>query len=247
MSIYYFQIVSPVDPEAREKNPEMCPPEDVDNASHADWMKFFFETYLVAEDGEKVLQVNTWNSESSGYDAVSMFGYEPDVEYVVAYCVEDMNGVVSNVRLEKVRTTAIKPGTNPQATISAALKDGEWTFTFSANDDTETLYYMTSSYGDENYEKLGLYALPVDVYNEFKTYNSFHDKWEMNMIDLGLTTKSLETYASENARTDGTVILALCQPVGADADAKAVLGDVQHILIVDGQVKHLSDYRTKPE
>ena len=247
VAIYYFQIVSPVDSAARVDNPEMCPPVDVDNASHADWMKFFFETYLVAEDGEKVLQVNTWDVEPSGQDALSMFGYEPDVEYVVAYCVEDMKGVVSNVRLEKVTTTAIKPGTNPQATISAELKDGEWTFTFSANEDTGTLYYMTSSFGDENYKKLGLYALPVDVHKEFPEYNDFYDIWEENMLNLGLTTNSLKTYASEKARTDDTVILALCQPVGADADGRPVYGEVQHVLIVDGQVKYLSDYRTKPE
>lgn len=248
VAIYYFQIVSPVDSAARKEKPEMCPPEDVDNADHADWMNFFFETYVVAEDGEKVLLVNTWDVEPSGYDALSMFGYEPDVEYVVAYCVEDMNGVVSNVRLEKVTTTAIKPGANPQAQISAALEDGEWTFTFTANEDTGTLYYMTSSFGDENYEKLGLYALPEDRYGDgFDTYASFYDIWEENMLNLGLTTKSLQTYASEKARTDDTVILALCQPVGEDADGRPVYGDVQHVLIVNGQVKHLSDYRTKPE
>ena len=67
------------------------------------------------------------------------------------------------------------------------------------------------------------------------------------MLNLGLTTKSLQTYATEKARTDDTVILALCQPVGADADGRPVYGEVQHVLIVDGQVKYLSDYRTKPE
>ena len=247
VAIYYFQVVSPVDAESREKNPEMCPPEDIYNATHADWMKFFFETPIVAEDGEKVLQVNTWHVEESGRDAMSMFGYEPDTEYVVAYCVEDMNGVVSNVRLEKVRTTPINAGANPSAAVSAELKDGEWRFTFTANEDTGTLYYMTSSFGDENYEKLGLYALPVDAYKEFPEYNDFHDIWEENMLNLGLTTKSLQTYATEKARTDDTVILALCQPVGADADGRPVYGEVQHVLIVDGQVKYLSDYRTKPE
>ena len=42
VAIYYFQIVSPVDQQAREENPEMCPPEDIYNASREDWMKFFF-------------------------------------------------------------------------------------------------------------------------------------------------------------------------------------------------------------
>lgn len=67
------------------------------------------------------------------------------------------------------------------------------------------------------------------------------------MLSLGLTTKSLQTYATEKVRTDNTVILALCQPVGKGTDGKDVYGELQHVLIVDGQVKHLSDYRTKPE
>ena len=247
VAIYYFQVVSPVDAEAREKNPEMCPPEDIYGASHADWMKFFFETPMTAEDGEKVLQVNTWHVEESGHDELSMFGYNPDVEYVVAYCVEDINGVISKVRFEKVRTTPVNAGPNPQAQISAALKDGEWTFTFTSNEDTGKLYYMTSSFGDDNFKALGLQALPDDVYNEYKTYASFHDKWEEILSQVGFNTSSLKTYATEKAKTDGTVILAMCRPIGANADGQEVRGELQHVLIVDGQVKHLSDYRSKPE
>ena len=247
VAIYYFQVVSPVDAEARENNPEMCPPEDIYGASHADWMKFFFETPMTAEDGEKVLQVNTWHVEESGHDELSMFGYNPDVEYIVAYCVEDMNGVVSKVRFEKVRTTPVNAGPNPQAQISAVLKDGEWTFTFTSNEDTGKLYYMTSSFGDDNFEALGLQALPDDVYNEYKTYASFHDKWEEILSQVGFTTSSLKTYATEKTKTDGSVILAMCRPIGANADGQEVRGELQHVLIVDGQVKNLSDYRTKPE
>ena len=245
VGLYYFQIVSPVDAEARETNPEMCPPEDIYGASHADWMKFFFETYIVAEDGEKVLQVNTWDPEESGHDALSMFGYEPGVEYVVAYCVEDINGVVSNVRFEKVTTMAVSAGDNPQASIDAKLTDGEWMFTFSANEDTGTLLYMTSTYGDANYDLLCLPYILKDTYDDYPTYNSIFDVWDEKIMDLGLTTKSLVTYSTEPAREDDKIILALCLPVGKDKDGKDVYGKLQHLLIVNGQVKHLEDYRTK--
>ena len=245
VGLYYFQIVSPVDAEARETNPEMCPPEDIYAASHADWMKFFFETYIVAEDGEKVLQVNTWDPEESGHDALSMFGYEPGVEYVVAYCVEDINGVVSNVRFEKVTTMSVSAGENPQASIDAKLSDGEWMFTFSANEDTGTLLYMTSTYGDANYDLLCLPYILKDTYDDYPTFNSIFDVWDEKIMDLGLTTKSLVTYSTEPARTDDKIILALCLPVGKDKNGKDVYGKLQHVLIVNGQVKHLEDYRTK--
>ena len=64
-------------------------------------------------------------------------------------------------------------------------------------------------------------------------------------MDLGLTTKSLVTYSTEPARTDDKIILALCLPVGKDKNGKDVYGKLQHVLIVNGQVKHLEDYRTK--
>lgn len=245
IALHYFQIVSPVDAEARETNPEMCPPEDIYGASHAEWMRFFFETYVEAADGEKVLQVNAWDAEPSGKDGLAMFGYEPGIEYVVAYCVEDMNGVISNVRFEKVTTMAVSAGANPQASISAKLTDGEWMFTFSANEDTGTLLYMTSTYGDANYDILALPYLVKDVYDDYPTYNSVFDVWDEKIMDLGLTTKSLTTYSTESARTDDKLILALCLPVGQDAEGKPVYGQLQHLIIANGQVKHLEDYRAK--
>ncbi len=245
IALIYFQIVSPVDEQAREDAPEMCPPENIQTASHAEWMKFFFETYMEAADGERVLQVNTWDAEPSGHDALSMFGYEPGVEYVVAYCVEDVDGVVSDVRFKSVRTQDISAGADPSAKISADLSDGEWVFTFSANEDTGTLLYMTSSYGDANYDLLGLPYILNDPYEDYPTYSSLFDVWDEKIMNLGLSTKSLTTYATETARNDKTVILALCLPVGADAEGKPVYGELQHLLIVDGQVKKLEDYRTK--
>ena len=245
VAIYYFQIVSPVDADARKDNPEMCPPEDVYGASHAEWMKFFFETYIVAEDGEKVLQVNTWDAEPSGHDALSMFGYEPGIEYIVAYCVEDINGVVSGVRFAKATTLAVAAGDNPQAAITADLKNGEWKFTFSANEDTATLYYMTSSYGDTNYANLALPCLKNDPFEDYLTYASIFDVWDAKIMNLGLTTNSLTTYATEAARSDDSVILALCLPVGANKDGSPAYGELQHLIIDNGQVKKLEDYRAK--
>lgn len=252
IALIYFQIVSPVDSAVRKANPEMCPPENIETATHQEWMKFFFETYIVAADGEKVLQVNTWDvdpdpqsSDTANRKGLSMFGYEPGVEFVVAYCVEDINGVVSNVRFERCRTQDVNAGPDPRANISANLTGGEWTFTFSANEDTGTLYYMTSSYGDSNYNNLCLPYILSDPYQDYPTYDSIFNEWDKKMLDLGLTTQSLTTYATEKARTDNTIILALCLPVGKNADGSPAYGELQHLMIVDGQVKKLEDYRAR--
>ena len=174
-----------------------------------------------------------------------MFGYEPGVEYVVAYCVEDINGVISNVRFQKVTTQQVTAGANPQASIDAKLTDGEWMFTFSANEDTGTLLYMTSTYGDANYDVLCLPYILKDVYDDYPTYDSIFDVWDEKIMSLGLTTKSLTTYSTQEAREDDKLILALCLPVGKGADGKDVYGQLQHLIIANGQVKHLEDYRAK--
>ena len=118
-------------------------------------------------------------------------------------------------------------------------------FTFSANEDTGTLLYMTSTYGDANYDILALPYIIKDVYGDYPTYDSIFDVWDEKIMDLGLTTKSLVTYSTEEARDDDKIILALCLPVGEDKDKRPVYGQLQHLLIVNGQVKHLEDYRTK--
>ncbi|MBE6251196.1 MAG: hypothetical protein E7111_06020 [Bacteroidales bacterium] len=253
IAMFFFQVVSPVAAEDREAYPDQCPPEDIHNASRAEWMKYFFETYREAADGEKVLDVNTWdtgisdNLDTHNSKVLTHFGYQPGTEYVVAYCIEDMNGVVGPVRLVTVSTTGINPGNNPQSTISATLTDGKWMFTFSANEDTAVLYYMTCSYGDPNYESLALPYLKNDPYDDYPDYESVSSVWRDKIMNLGLTTQSLTTYATEDMREDDSVILALCLAVGEDDEGKPAYGEVQHVLIVDGQVKHLEDYKTRSD
>ena len=251
IAMFYFQVVAPVAAEDREKYPDQCPPADLYNASRQEWMKYFFETYREADDGERMLDVNTWDTDISDEldtrttKRLTHFGYEPGTEYVVAYCIEDMNGVIGEVRFVTISTAAIAAGDNPQAEISAALKDGRWTFTFNANEDTGTMLYMTSSYGDDNYDILGLPFILNDPYDDYTTYDSIFNLWDDKIMDLGLSTKSLTTYSTEEARSDDTIILALCLPIGQDANGKAVYGQLQHLLIVNGQLKHLDDYRQK--
>ena len=253
IALVYFQYVSPVevDEAIKAENPYMYPPTDTYNASRQEWMNYFFESYREAPDGTRSLDVNVWSADpedeldSSTRKSLTHFGYEPGTKYVVAYCAEDMDGVISEVRFVDVTTLAAVPGPNPQANISADLVDGEWMFTFSANDDCGTMLYMTSSYGDANYQLLGLPFILDDPYGDYPTYASIHDIWDDKIMNLGLSTKSLTTYATEPVRSDNSVILALCLPVGADAEGRPAYGPLQHVLIVDGKVKHLDNYRNK--
>lgn len=253
IALVYFQYVSPVevDEEALKENPYMYPPTDTYNASREDWMTYFFEAYRQAPDGTRSLDVNVWSSvpeddlDTPQRKSLTHFGYEPGTKYIVAYCAEDMDGVISEVRFVEVTTVDATPGPDPRATISADVVDGEWLFTFTANDDCGTLYYTVTSYGDTNYDLLALPNILKDPYDDYPTYNSIFSLWDDKILDIGLTTKSLTTYLDAPLREDKTLILALCIAEGRGADGKSVYGPLQHVLIVDGKVKHLEDYRTK--
>ena len=253
IALVYFQYVSPVevDEQLKEENPFMFPPEDTYNATRKEWMDYFFEAYREAPDGTRSLDVNVWTTDpeddkdTQQRKSLTHFGYEPGTKYIVAYCAEDMNGVISDVRFAEVTTLSATPGPNPQAQIAADLVDGKWMFTFTSNDDTGTMLYMTSSYGDANYDLLGLPYILNDPYDDYPTYDSLFDLWDEKIMNLGLSTKSLTTYATEDARDDNSVILALCLPVGQNEQGKEEYGPLQHLLIVDGQVKKLDDYRKK--
>ena len=253
IALVYFQYVSPVevDENVMQETPFMYPPADTYNASHEEWMTYFFESYREAPDGTRSLNVNTWSTEPEDEldtpqrKSFTHFGYDTGTEYIVAYCAEDMNGVISDVRFATVSTLEAIPGPNPEAEISARLTDGEWIFTFTSNDDCAKMLYMTTSYGDANYELLALPNLFINPDMDYPTYNSIFRLWTSKITSLGLSTNSLVTYATQPKREDNTAILALCLPIGADEDGKTKAGPLQHLLIVDGQIKHLSDYRDK--
>ena len=93
---------------------------------------------------------NLWLAEKSGADGYSMYGYESGITYVIAYCAEDVNGVVGPVKFAMATTTEPTPGPDPVVTLEDLVYDeelGEITGRFVANADTKTIKYfgVTSS------------------------------------------------------------------------------------------------------
>ena len=132
---YRFQIVAPYDPES-----PVAPPDYITDLGKRDkWMDFFYDTYQEGPAG-MVPIVNMWEAEKSGYDGYSMFGYESGITYVVAYCAEDVNGVVGPVKFAQATTSVAVPGPNPTISIEMIEydeADGQVLAQFKANDDTK--------------------------------------------------------------------------------------------------------------
>ena len=102
-------------------------------------------------------------------DNSTSFGYESGLEYVIAYCAEDLNGVVGPVKFTKVTTTVVKPGPNPTMEIKATVSPDGKTISceFISNEDSKQLKYYGSSEG--SYQNLGLHKLLNDLREEYET------------------------------------------------------------------------------
>ena len=88
--VYRFQFVYPL------YGDESKIPHYVDDADNRDkWMAFFY-----GESGKGAMweYLNYWCSVPSGYESIRLHGFVPDVGCVLAYCAEDVNGVVGPVK-----------------------------------------------------------------------------------------------------------------------------------------------------
>ncbi len=240
---YRFQMVWPY----IEGNDEsILPPHYINDAGDRDkWMKFFFETF---EDGPAgpIPVTNMWETEMSGHDEITMYGFESGVTYVYAYCVEDWNGVVGPVKFVEVTTEAPTPGPDPQVAIMDLAydsADGTLTGTVSANSDTKFFKYMvvTSSTPD-------LYAncaLDDLVGSERRDYKTYMTNWEKNLMEYGFDSYAEYATISTHTEKDSTPILIAAIAVGEE-DGVDVYSEMACKIFHNGKFYDLSDFRTPP-
>ena len=174
---------------------------------------------------------NNWHADPIGRDSFTMAGMTPGTTYRFAYMCEDWNGVVGEVKFAEATTAAIVGGDNPAATIDASLNGGILTFTFKANDETESMQYMIGTIDTDN-DVLGIKYIGNDSYY---TAEEYVKKWTTACINLGLPTYNLTTTLDHAA---GEKLVALCIPFGANS----VRGKLVYKIWDGTSFKTLSDY-----
>lgn len=193
-----------------------------------------FLGFTMGADEMGGVPINNWNGDPMGVDSFTMV-VDPNTTYKYAAMFEDWNGVVSDVVFGEVSTMAIIPGDNPEAAISARivpLEDGRNAvkFTFTANEDTAYMMYLTGSISEAN-DPYYLSSLGSDMFIP----EEYEDLWRQQCMDIGLTTQSLsadlDILASE-------VSVAVCIPFGKDG----VRGDLVHLIWDGKEAKTLKDY-----
>ncbi len=203
---YRFQIVAPYDKEAAVTPPDFIT--DIDNREK--WMTFFYDTYQEGPAGQVPI-VNMWEAEKAGYDGYSMYGYESGITYVVAYCAEDVNGVVGPVKFAQATTTVAVPGPDPEISIDVIEYDeesGQVIAKFKANEDTKMIKYFGVSASDASlYSSCELGYLGN---SPRRTKAEYLTLWEGQLIQLGLDSNAesvtLAVAAEKNA--DKPVLVA---------------------------------------
>ena len=248
---YRFQIVWPFDeddPTTDEDDDYIRPPHYINDANDREkWMTFFYDTF---QDGPAGLVpiVNMWEAERSNYDGYSMYGYDSGITYVIAYCAEDINGVVGPVKFASATTTAPNPGPNPTIEIQDLKYDaqsGEITCRFVANEDTKMIkYFGVTSSDASTYSDCALNDL---VNTSRRDYNAYMALWESQLIKLGLSSNAESVAFSQNVdpNSDAPVLIAALA-IGED-DGVDVYSPIALKIWRRGEFKDLSDYRTPKE
>lgn len=176
-----------------------------------------------------------------------MSGYDSGITYVIAYCAEDVNGVVGPVKFAQVTTTATVAGPNPIVTIENLqynAQTGEVSGRFVANDNTKMIKYFTVSSSDVLYGNCALHDL---VNTSRRDYNTYLTLWESQLIQMGLSSNADSVpFSSRVSASSDTPVLFAAVGIGED-DGVDVYSPVAAKIWYKGEFKELSDFRTPGE
>jgi len=239
---YRFQIVWPYMEEA-----EIKPPHYVNDADDREkWMTFFYDTYQESPAAGLIPIANMWDAEPAGSDGYSMYGYEAGVKYVVAYCGEDINGVVGPVKFVEVTTTAPNPGPNPTIRLEDLRyddEDGAIKGRFVTNEDSKKIFYFSIDSSDtEIYENCEIYYL---LNTDDGNYGYYSSLWKEALISYGLSTSAESASVAFNAaKSSSKPVMVAAIAVGENETGDDVYSPVVAKIYVNGEFKDLSDFRT---
>lgn len=215
----YFQYIEPILEDGNQ------PSRDSDRATFIEWL--CYDTFT-----------NFWASEPETGCGTYTAIMEPGTKFVYAYVVEDWDGVLSEVRFAECSTEEIIGGENPAVQIIYYIEDGVCYVTFTSNNDTERMKYMTAGTGAAY---LGLAFLGNE---DEMSAEEMYAAWKTGCAEYGLQTNSISTsQPMELHATATSPMVALALAYGRDSDGREVVSDLSY-LIYDGgdDIKTLSDY-----
>lgn len=188
----------------------------------------FYHQYIMTpdllEEGNKAelinyllsVDSNVWPANANGgVEDYTFTALDPATEYIFAYMAEDWDGVLTDVKIVKATTEAIIAGPNPTMELHAYMSElDNFTVQFSMVKDVAKIFHMIE---EDNYSASGDYS-----------YEECMKVWKERCLEYGLTTVN-STIQSYDKTKEAKRLVALCIPIGADADNNEVIGDLYTI------------------
>ncbi|WP_195654716.1 hypothetical protein [Bacteroides sp. 1001136B_160425_E2] len=188
----------------------------------------FYHQYIMTpdllEEGNKAelinyllsTESNVWPANANGgVEDYTFTALDPATEYIFAYMAEDWDGVLTDVKIVKATTEAIIAGPNPTMELRAYMSElDNFTVQFSMVKDVAKIFHMIE---EDNYSASGDYS-----------YEECMKVWKERCLEYGLTTVN-STIQSYDKTKEAKRLVALCIPIGADADNNEVIGDLYTI------------------
>ena len=176
-----------------------------------------------------------------------MFGYESGITYVIAYCAEDINGVVGPVKFAQATTTEAIPGPNPTIEIESIEYDdanGEVLAKLVANADTKMIKYFGVNSSDPSlYSSCALNDL---VNSSKRTYDDYLTLCESQLIQLGLDSNAESVTAGISTEKDSEKPVLIAAVAIGEENGEDVYSPIACKIYHKGEFKDLADFRTPP-
>lgn len=189
-----------------------------------EWLKWMLDKRYAGEGGPNAIPwANIWAADqASGIDTYGLAGLQQDHTYRVAYCVTDLNGVVSEIKFAECNIPAVIGGYDPKTTISYDYTNGIYTFSIQSNEDMVNLKHGT-------FDSTRSAALLGYLHSGLQEYEDYIEAWTDVLLADGLSSNNTNYTFTTQGMADPSVILAL--PYGRDNKR----GELQYLLYADGE------------
>ena len=248
---YRFQIVYPFemdDPSTDEDDSYVRPPHKADGTLDREnreaWITYFM-SYVEGPAGARPV-ANLWTAERMGYDSLADYGYESGTEYVIAYCAEDINGVLGPVQFASFTTTKPNPGPNPTIQFDGLAYDPSQNVVSGrvvANADAKTIrYFVIDPNSGDIYGSCWLPYLTIE--GGRYTYENYLSQWKLLLVESGLSTAAESATISQRVDPNSEDPILFAAVAIGEKDGADVYSSVISKIFYKGELKDLSDFRT---
>ena len=165
---------------------------------------------------------------------------------MIAYCAEDINGVLGPIQFASFTTTKPNPGPNPTIQFDGLTYDatqGVISGRVVANADAKTIrYFIIDSNSGDIYGSCWLPYLTIE--GGRYTYENYLSQWKLLLVESGLSTAAESATISQRVDANSEEPVLIAAVAVGEKDGSDCYSPVISKIFYKGELKDLSDFRT---